>query len=60
MVTDILFVLWNNANLDVICSGQKDSSGQPDPLVFAELEMLILLINAHKQKQRVTPKKLLL
>lgn len=46
--------------LDVICSGQKDSIGQPDPLVFAELEMLILVINAHKQKQRVTPKKLLL
>lgn len=60
MVADILFVLWNKANFDGRCSGQKDSSGQPDPLVFAELEMLILLIKFVSKNKRVTPKKLLL
>ncbi|GGG63555.1 hypothetical protein BXY58_2994 [Epilithonimonas arachidiradicis] len=56
MVTDILFVLWNNANLDVICSGQKDISGQPDPLVFAELEMLILVIKFVSKNKGLRPK----
>jgi hypothetical protein len=40
----------------VICSEQKDSSGQADPLVFAELEMLILLINVISKNKGLRPK----
>ena len=32
------FCLWINVNLEKKCSGQKDNSGQPDPLVFCGLE----------------------